>query len=61
MTRSSRSSCIDDMDTKTARSVFAIFVEQMQNMIRYSAENGEHAARSAATTPSRHPSSATGS
>jgi hypothetical protein len=29
---------IDDMDTKTARSVFAIFVEQMQNIIRYSAE-----------------------
>jgi hypothetical protein len=29
---------IDDMDTKTARSVFAVFVEQMQNMIRYSAE-----------------------
>jgi hypothetical protein len=31
---------IDDMDTKTARSVFAVFVEQMQNMIRYSAETG---------------------
>jgi Family of unknown function (DUF6272) len=29
---------IDDMDTKTARSVFAVFVEQMQNIIRYSAE-----------------------
>jgi uncharacterized protein DUF6272 len=29
---------IDDADTKTLRSVFAIFVEQMQNMIRYSAE-----------------------
>lgn len=28
----------DDADTKTARSVFAVFVEQMQNMIRYSAE-----------------------
>ncbi len=25
-------------DTKTVRSVFAVFVEQMQNMIRYSAE-----------------------
>jgi hypothetical protein len=31
---------IDDMDTKTARSVFAVFVEQMQNIIRYSAERG---------------------
>jgi hypothetical protein len=29
---------IDEMDTKTARSVFAVFVEQMQNIIRYSAE-----------------------
>jgi len=29
---------IQDADTKTIRSVFAIFVEQMQNMIRYSAE-----------------------
>jgi len=29
---------IDDADTKTLRSVFAIFVEQMQNIIRYSAE-----------------------
>jgi hypothetical protein len=29
---------IQDTDTKTVRSVFAIFVEQMQNMIRYSAE-----------------------
>jgi hypothetical protein len=29
---------IQDADTKTVRSVFAIFVEQMQNMIRYSAE-----------------------
>src|SRR5215510_14084220 len=32
---------IDDADTKTLRSVFAIFVEQMQNMIRYSAEKAE--------------------
>jgi hypothetical protein len=32
---------IDDMDTKTTRSVFAVFVEQMQNIIRYSAEKGE--------------------
>jgi hypothetical protein len=29
---------IQETDTKTVRSVFAIFVEQMQNMIRYSAE-----------------------
>jgi Family of unknown function (DUF6272) len=29
---------IDDTDTKTLRSVFAVFVEQMQNIIRYSAE-----------------------
>jgi hypothetical protein len=29
---------IQDADTKTIRSVFAIFVEQMQNIIRYSAE-----------------------
>jgi hypothetical protein len=28
----------DDADTKTLRSVFAVFVEQMQNIIRYSAE-----------------------
>jgi hypothetical protein len=35
---------LEDMDTKTARSVFAVFVEQMQNIIRYSAEKGEHAA-----------------
>ena len=29
---------IDEADTKTLRSVFAVFVEQMQNIIRYSAE-----------------------
>ncbi len=29
---------IEDADTKTVRSVFAVFVEQMQNIIRYSAE-----------------------
>jgi uncharacterized protein DUF6272 len=29
---------IDDLDTRTARSVFAVFVEQMQNIIRYSAD-----------------------
>ncbi len=28
----------EDADTKTLRSVFAVFVEQMQNMIRYSVE-----------------------
>lgn len=33
-----RKLAIEDADTKTVRSVFAIFVEQMQNMIRYSAE-----------------------
>jgi hypothetical protein len=29
---------IEDASTKTMRSVFAVFVEQMQNIIRYSAE-----------------------
>jgi Family of unknown function (DUF6272) len=29
---------IEDADTRTIRSVFAVFVEQMQNIIRYSAE-----------------------
>ena len=29
---------LEDTDTKTQRSVFAVFVEQVQNMIRYSAE-----------------------
>jgi len=29
---------LDDADSKTARSVFAVFVEQMQNVIRYSVE-----------------------
>jgi hypothetical protein len=29
---------MDDQDAKTARAVFAIFVEQVQNVIRYSAE-----------------------
>ena len=32
---------IEDADTKTVRSVFAIFVEQMQNIIRYSAEKAQ--------------------
>ena len=45
---------LEDMDTKTARSVFAVFVEQMQNIIRYSAEKDEHAQRSdgASASPS---------
>jgi len=34
---------IDDADTKTLRSVFAVFVEQMQNIIRYSAEKAQSA------------------
>jgi hypothetical protein len=34
---------IDDADTKTLRSVFAVFVEQMQNIIRYSAETSQAA------------------
>jgi hypothetical protein len=34
---------IDDADTKTLRSVFAVFVEQMQNIIRYSAEKAPSA------------------
>ena len=34
---------IDDADTKTLRSVFAVFVEQMQNIIRYSAEKAHPA------------------
>jgi hypothetical protein len=41
---------IEDMDTKTTRNVFAVFVEQMQNIIRYSAEKEIAAgAKSAAT------------
>ena len=35
---------IDDADTKTLRSVFAVFVEQMQNIIRYSAEKSPNRA-----------------
>jgi hypothetical protein len=44
---------LEDMDTKTARSVFAVFVEQMQNIIRYSAEKDEHSPspESAAAVP----------
>jgi hypothetical protein len=33
-----RKLAIDDADTRTARSVFSVFVEQVQNVIRYSAE-----------------------
>ena len=29
---------LEDTDTKTMRNVFAIFIEQMQNIVRYSAE-----------------------
>ncbi|GAB6051515.1 SiaB family protein kinase [Magnetospira thiophila] len=29
---------MDDADTKTTRAVFSVFIEQMQNIIRYSAE-----------------------
>jgi hypothetical protein len=43
---------IEDTDTKTARSVFAVFVEQTQNIIRYSAEKTEQQApANAETTP----------
>jgi hypothetical protein len=41
----------DDMDTKTARSVFAVFVEQMQNIIRYSAEKAEPSSAAGAEGP----------
>ncbi len=33
-----RKLAIEDADTRTIRSVFAVFVEQMQNIIRYSVE-----------------------
>ena len=33
-----RKLALEDADTKTIRNVFAVFVEQMQNIIRYSAE-----------------------
>jgi Family of unknown function (DUF6272) len=42
---------LEDMDTKTARNVFAVFVEQMQNIIRYSAEKDAHAAGSGGAAP----------
>ena len=52
---------IDDADTKTLRSVFAVFVEQMQNIIRYSAEKAQAALPPASRrqrahgNPLRHP------
>ena len=51
---------IDDADTKTLRSVFAVFVEQMQNIIRYSAEKSpDRAVRrrcdGTVANPLRHP------
>ncbi|CCQ74847.1 conserved protein of unknown function [Magnetospira sp. QH-2] len=33
-----RKLAMDDADTKTTRAVFSVFIEQMQNVIRYSAE-----------------------
>jgi hypothetical protein len=45
-----RKLAIDDADTKTLRSVFAVFVEQMQNIIRYSAEKAEASLPPAADT-----------
>jgi hypothetical protein len=44
---------IDDADTKTLRSVFAVFVEQMQNIIRYSAEKAQPHLERSATASSR--------
>ena len=38
MKRQKRKLKIQDVDTRTVRNVFAVFVEQMQNIIRYSAE-----------------------
>ena len=47
---------IDDADTKTLRSVFAVFVEQMQNIIRYSAEKSpDGAVEGNDANPLRHP------
>jgi hypothetical protein len=44
----------DDANTKTARSVFAVFVEQMQNMIRYSAETATAGAASSSPNGIRY-------
>ena len=49
-----RKLAIEDTDTKTIRSVFAIFVEQMQNMIRYSAEKVPPDAQLAAPSELRY-------
>ncbi len=50
---------IDDADTKTLRSVFAVFVEQMQNIIRYSAEKAQACAAARRRRPARSRKSAT--
>jgi len=42
---------VEETDTKTARSVFAVFVEQTQNIIRYSAEKSEQASSNGEATP----------
>jgi hypothetical protein len=42
---------IEDADTKTIRSVFSVFVEQMQNIIRYSAEKVPPVSASSRTKP----------
>ena len=42
---------IEEADTKTFRSVFAVFVEQMQNIIRYSAEKEPEVAEPKADEP----------
>lgn len=39
---------MDEADTTTLRSVFAVFVEQMQNVIRYSAEHSKQVVEPAA-------------
>ncbi len=46
-----RKLAIDDADTKTLRSVFAVFVEQMQNIIRYSADKVIASSPDGAETP----------
>lgn len=46
----------DDIDTRTIRSVFAVFVEQMQNIIRYSAEHVTEQSDGSASDPERRSS-----
>ncbi len=41
---------LEETDTKTARSVFSIFVEQVQNVIRYSAEREPEEAEAQASS-----------